>query len=898
MADNQLKQQYFHFAEQGQLAKLKALLAQHPALLSEKIVYGTGDDSYSSSALHLAALYGHQKVVDYLIQQGLSPEIRDSKGNTLVHAAAAGGHAELLKHLSTRYQLAVDTSNEATWTALHVAARYGHTSTVAQLLEQGAQHLEDNQQRTPYAIANHYRYPRTVEILKQHFGITSLLPRQQKTYRNLVLEGGGIKGIGHIGALMKLRESDERMNLAMLDRVLGTSAGAIAAAYLCCGVALEDIAEQAFTDLPGLKDGSSLWKGGIFSDIKRVFVDFGFYKGDALSKRIGDLLEMTLGNRHATFADLHRAVINQSPEAADKAQRFRDLYVVGANISTGFEEVFSYETTPQMPIMAAVRISGSIPIFYQAIRAKKDLDGQFILNEDGSLKTDFPDNEPGVHVYGDGGIFNNYFISYFDNAGPNPETIGIKLKTKEATEALLEERIPEGKNAKNIIQYLKQLISTMATQKNEFMHQEAHNARTIFVETEVSAIDFDISDKGVKSLIDAGKTAVDTFLARKEKYYPSNPLDYQDKQQQRLELQKILLESLYTTETKRHFDYKHHKGIIQLVLTADKPSERKLIEKLQKLMDSKHVLAYQLVKGEGNRVLQLELDEVLVSHFMDCCNDHGLSFSSTLIDMSAQEQLLTYQNTHQTPAEKGENLLQLIRTSDNIHTIEQALKEESPLNYHDAQGNTALHLAVKQNNHFLVNLLLRYGANYIIDLKNNQGQSALHIAAARDDVMVGILLLHQANQNSTDNEGKTPLKIARDHNVSRAVQIMQIKQTAEELPEVESAPAAAGFFSEKVATPKVKGIRDKMITEQRVRSVLQSDDYAEYPWELTVTEKLMIINVKDSDEYQSIALLKALESALNAKGITSTVVINESSLLINLIPIYTLQQDNQPGLGS
>lgn len=52
------------------------------------------------------------------------------------------------------------------------------------------------------------------------------------TYRNLVMEGGGIRGIAYGGALAELEKQGV---LAGIQRVGGTSAGAIQAALLAVG---------------------------------------------------------------------------------------------------------------------------------------------------------------------------------------------------------------------------------------------------------------------------------------------------------------------------------------------------------------------------------------------------------------------------------------------------------------------------------------------------------------------------------------------------------------------------------------------------------------------------------------------------------------------------------------
>ena len=57
-------------------------------------------------------------------------------------------------------------------------------------------------------------------------------PAARPVYRNLVMEGGGIRGVAYGGALEELERQGV---LAGLQRVGGTSAGAIQAALLAVG---------------------------------------------------------------------------------------------------------------------------------------------------------------------------------------------------------------------------------------------------------------------------------------------------------------------------------------------------------------------------------------------------------------------------------------------------------------------------------------------------------------------------------------------------------------------------------------------------------------------------------------------------------------------------------------
>ena len=63
-------------------------------------------------------------------------------------------------------------------------------------------------------------------------------PTTPPPYRNLVMEGGGIRGIAYGGALLEL---EQRGILRELRRVGGTSAGAIQAALLAVGYSAQEI---------------------------------------------------------------------------------------------------------------------------------------------------------------------------------------------------------------------------------------------------------------------------------------------------------------------------------------------------------------------------------------------------------------------------------------------------------------------------------------------------------------------------------------------------------------------------------------------------------------------------------------------------------------------------------
>jgi len=194
-------------------------------------------------------------------------------------------------------------------------------------------------------------------------------------FKNLVFEGGGVKGIAYVGAMEVL---EKRGILKSLIRIGGASAGAINAVLLGLNYTLAETRE-ILSQLNFRRFLDDSW--GIIRDTNRLITEFGWYKGDYFREWIGDIIERKTGNSESTFLEVN------SLKADGK---FRDLYFLGTNLSTGFGEVFSLEHTPRMCVADSVRISMSIPLFFAAKR---------------SMRGD---------MYVDGGIVDNYPVKLFD----------------------------------------------------------------------------------------------------------------------------------------------------------------------------------------------------------------------------------------------------------------------------------------------------------------------------------------------------------------------------------------------------------------------------------------------------------------------------------------------------
>ena len=125
-------------------------------------------DATGYSALHHAALNGHNYVVELLLDHKASPNIADNKGSTPLHLAAWAGHIDITRLMLTRAVPAaqIDLKNNDNETALHYGAQHGHFEIVDLLLKHGADPKVRNVRgETAFDLAAKYGRLETVELL-------------------------------------------------------------------------------------------------------------------------------------------------------------------------------------------------------------------------------------------------------------------------------------------------------------------------------------------------------------------------------------------------------------------------------------------------------------------------------------------------------------------------------------------------------------------------------------------------------------------------------------------------------------------------------------------------------------------------------------------------------------
>ena len=309
---------------------------------------------------------------------------------------------------------------------------------------------------------------------------------------DLVFEGGGVKGIGLVGALSVLEELGYEP-----QGIAGASGGAVLAALSAAGYTAsglrEILLELNFTDLQ-----DKTWEDHIpfLGTPLSLLKDQGLYEGRALLEYMRDLLAAR-GIR--TFRDLVDPARTDETRGRYRAQVIasditgRRLLVLPRDaVRLGVEEPDSFE------VALAVRMSAGIPFYFEPVRFRNRKTGR-------------------KHLIVDGGVLSNFPVWLFDVDGvPRWPTFGLRLVEPEPR-ASLAGRMDEAEYPKSgirtTVDYVKNLVLTMMEARDRLYIETADFARTINIPTlGVRTTDFDISRERKLELYEAGRTAAERFL--------------------------------------------------------------------------------------------------------------------------------------------------------------------------------------------------------------------------------------------------------------------------------------------------------------------------------------------------------------------------------------------------
>lgn len=325
--------------------------------------------------------------------------------------------------------------------------------------------------------------------------------QQNYSYKNLVLEGGGIRGLAYPGALQVLEQKGIIKNI---ENIAGSSAGANTAMMMALDYNSDEIASVLDKlKLKQFKDGK-----GIFGIIGRIKNEYGVFKGDRFERWLGQLIKDKTGIPDLTFLQLHELHIKNS--------NFKDLYCTGTNITQQRLQIFSWQHTPKMQIKTAVHISSCIPLYFKPVAVDSSW-----------RKVSIKKNKYPYDLYVDGGMLANYPINIFDTCinGGNPlicdkvkynnQTLGLKLEREEQIKQFNNNSTDVAAyNIKSLNDYLDALLNEMMEalgRKTPYLNNEI--GRTIYISHgKISGKLKKISPVIKKQLFDNGVMAAQKFF--------------------------------------------------------------------------------------------------------------------------------------------------------------------------------------------------------------------------------------------------------------------------------------------------------------------------------------------------------------------------------------------------
>ena len=335
---------------------------------------------------------------------------------------------------------------------------------------------------------------------------------------DLALEGGGVKGIALVGAVLVLDEAGYK-----IQRVAGTSAGAIAATLIAAIVRRQ----RPMIDLKHYLDTMEFVKfmpegkihefldrighriGELTTDFSILLTRMGLYPGTYLYDWLGPILKEldaeTFGRLRITQAD--------DPGMSLPIERQYRLLVHTSDVTRRVLTRLPWDCNrygkqpDDMAVADAVRASMSIPFFFEPFK--------FDATE-ATVNVPMPGGRTAAQRYAggtvtwvDGGMLRNFPITAFDRLDGKPPrwpTIGIKLNSFDSDSG------PTAACA-HTLGLAMDCVETMMNEWDVYAVESSTAARTIFINNDgITATQFDLDKAQQDSLFKNGVAAATEFV--------------------------------------------------------------------------------------------------------------------------------------------------------------------------------------------------------------------------------------------------------------------------------------------------------------------------------------------------------------------------------------------------
>ena len=573
-AENNRRQSPLHVAiELGQDQFVLGLIQQGANLNRPVPIDGVA--SFSLNALGFAVMRGERACIDQLIKsQRVNLRSTYPGLGSLLHVAIYFHQFDTLDYLLGEHKplFDIESRNHDDLTPLSFAASLGEQECIGLLYHHGASvEVKDFNESTPLhhaAIGCHYdtiqllaslgskinpvdhNHDRPVDLVRKLPGdlaksCTTLFIHLSKSKAsrnlqpiphllppsNLVFRGGGPKGLAFVGALAALHE--EKL-LQTIDRVAGTSAGAITAALVAINYPIDKLENLLMTtnlvtllldhplsnerlthataDIANVLKILSSMLEACLNPLKLVAAPFkalykctGLCEGEKFRGWLENLIAEETGVPFLTFGQLAQLIKEGKP--------YKHLHVYGTRVGNNPKIIHIHSNDPEWKdviISDAVRLSMSIPGVFKPHIIHIKSNGERIP-------------APQFGSFLDGGMLYNFPIETFDQKQfltreelgkeaqcpkYNKRTIGLSLYSS------LDNVPIHPNNITNIGQLLLGVCNLYINAEEKIRQLNPYNtSRVIEIDVkDIGTLSFDMSDTKKAELLNSGKRATKGFL--------------------------------------------------------------------------------------------------------------------------------------------------------------------------------------------------------------------------------------------------------------------------------------------------------------------------------------------------------------------------------------------------
>lgn len=573
--DKENKQPYKLFLTAAQIATVYGNIEALDKIVAKKPYSLRGLVPDIGNILHLAIKLNRFYVIEHLLRNytdKVMPYVNEpnDQGYMPFHYATAMGDLESMRVLRKLGANFDDIEDKEGRHPIHVAVFMQRKEAIDLLAAWDANLMAwDRDNRDPINLAKHLdkgglgNYTKTINQI-----INIIRKKASNQYEkpdfgslpidNLVLKGGGPKGIAYLGALAAL---EEKGLLDNIGRVAGTSAGAITASLLAVGYSSKEIRDllknkpitdfldhpdalpykevvddvlkqespfkealgnlKKFYDICNANKSGNLWHFFFPEKVlplvdpdfrKDIYTFTGLCSGEAFREWIEEKIYNKTNIHYLTLGELEGLV-------KQDAKKYKRLYMFATRVVKGVLEPVQFGTGEKeyqsVIISDIVRASMSIPFVFKTHTLHLKVEG---------IRTKAAE----LGEYVDGGLLRNFPIDMFDTVGYwnsqeredkgnypryNTNTLGLSLNAENVVDT-------KG-NITNVVALVTACVNIYSDAEAMLITRNPENKwRTVEINPQgVGLLSFDINDTTKEKLIKSGRDAINDFFTKKNDSY-------------------------------------------------------------------------------------------------------------------------------------------------------------------------------------------------------------------------------------------------------------------------------------------------------------------------------------------------------------------------------------------